>query len=77
MGKVEIIPPGKPPVLTTLRRCSGCGRCVAACPEKLYTLDTVNHRKQAVSREPERCSSCGGCIVSCPLDLISSQSVMP
>jgi len=77
MGKVEITPSCNPPVLTSLRRCSGCGRCVAACPEKLYTLASVNHRKHAVNREPERCRSCGGCIVSCPLQLISSQSVTP
>jgi len=77
MGKIEIAPAGKAPALTTLRRCSGCGRCVAACPENLYTLEPVKHRKHAVNREPERCSSCGGCIVSCPLELITSQSVTP
>lgn len=77
MGKIEIAPGGIAPALTTLRRCSGCGRCVAACPENLYTLESAKHRKHAVNSDPERCSSCGGCIISCPLELIASQSVTP
>lgn len=47
--------------------CSGCGRCVAACPEKIITLETVGFRKNAVMVHPERCTSCGRCVIACPV----------
>ncbi|MGB9081114.1 MAG: 4Fe-4S dicluster domain-containing protein [Desulfuromonadaceae bacterium] len=48
-------------------RCSGCGRCVAACPEKVITLETVRHHKTAVLQHSERCTSCGRCVKACPV----------
>ncbi|MFZ2950715.1 MAG: 4Fe-4S binding protein [Desulfuromonadaceae bacterium] len=48
-------------------RCSGCGRCVAACPEKIITLETVRHHKTAVLLHSERCTSCGRCVIACPV----------
>ena len=51
-------------------RCSGCGRCVAACPQRLITLDTIGHRKTARIRHPERCDRCGRCIESCPVQAL-------
>ena len=53
-------------------RCSGCGRCVAACPEKLITLDVVGFRKSALIRYRERCTSCLRCVESCPLTAIET-----
>lgn len=55
-----------------IKRCSGCGRCVSACPERIITLETTHHRKHAVISEPQRCTTCGGCITACPLEAISS-----
>ncbi len=51
-------------------RCSGCGRCVAACPERLFSLETFNHRKYAIISEPKRCTGCKKCIEACPLSVI-------
>lgn len=51
-------------------KCSGCGRCVAACPERLYTLEPLGFRKLAINLSPEKCSSCGKCTLACPLQLL-------
>lgn len=75
MGENKIIPPGTAPALTSHRRCSGCGRCVAACPEKLYTLELSDHRKHALNSGIDKCCRCGNCISACPLEIISAQTV--
>lgn len=77
MGQDAITTTGRVPAFTPLRRCSGCGRCVAACPEKLYSLEAHNHRKYAVHRSVEQCSRCGRCVYSCPLDVITVETVSP
>ncbi|HIJ96327.1 MAG TPA: 4Fe-4S binding protein [Desulfuromonadales bacterium] len=51
-------------------RCSGCGRCVAACPLRIITLDSIGHRKCAVIVSSEKCTYCGACIPACPVDAI-------
>ncbi|MDD2732463.1 MAG: 4Fe-4S binding protein [Desulfuromonadaceae bacterium] len=51
-------------------RCSGCGRCVAACPEKIITLETDRFHKNAVILRPDRCTSCGRCVEACPIDVL-------
>ncbi|MGB4599321.1 MAG: 4Fe-4S dicluster domain-containing protein [Trichlorobacter sp.] len=61
------MPEGRQLPLHGVRRCSGCGRCVAACPERIITLTLHNHRKQAVITDPGRCTACGACIAACPL----------
>jgi len=58
------------PVITDLERCSGCGRCVAACPENLYTLENNLRRKFARNRAPQNCARCGRCLPACPLQII-------
>ncbi|SJZ48751.1 4Fe-4S dicluster domain-containing protein [Trichlorobacter thiogenes] len=60
-----------------IKRCSGCGRCVAACPERIITLETENHHKHAVITEPQRCTDCGACIAACPIEAISSEPFSP
>jgi len=53
-------------------RCTGCGRCVAVCPEKIITLDVSGFRKHAEIRFFERCTLCGCCVTSCPVAAIET-----
>jgi ferredoxin len=52
-------------------RCSGCGRCVAACPVRIITLDVAGFRKHAAIMHPERCNLCGRCMAECPVETVS------
>jgi ferredoxin len=47
--------------------CTGCGQCVAACPHKIITLETIRFHKNAVITHPELCNACGWCIKACPV----------
>ena len=58
------------PLINTVR-CSGCGRCVSACPERLITLEVTGHRKHGLLVNPEQCSNCGTCITACLLEAIT------
>ena len=49
-------------------RCIGCGRCVAACPPRLITLEVSGFRKAAVLNNAELCTRCGKCVESCLLN---------
>ena len=42
-------------------KCTGCGACVAVCPEKARAI------AEGISQADEnRCNSCGACLESCP-----------
>ncbi|MGH9005679.1 MAG: 4Fe-4S binding protein [Acidimicrobiia bacterium] len=47
-------------------RCTGCGLCLATCPER--ALLRAPRRPLVVA---ERCTSCLACIEVCPVDAIS------
>lgn len=64
------------PVIDTAR-CSGCGRCVAACPERLISLEPHHYRKYALISRPEHCTRCGACLVACPLGAIHQTPFFP
>jgi ferredoxin len=76
MGQEPIAPTlSTPPIISDPERCSGCGRCVAACPEKLYTLEITNYRKHAINRNPAKCILCGKCVTACPLGIIEQSGL--
>ncbi|WP_173202346.1 ATP-binding protein [Geobacter sp. SVR] len=47
-------------------RCSGCGRCVAACRQRIFTLEPRGRRKLAVMINRKPCDRCKRCIENCP-----------
>ncbi|NJD90217.1 MAG: 4Fe-4S dicluster domain-containing protein [Geobacter sp.] len=53
-----------------IKRCSGCGRCVAACRRRLHSLETVNNRKISVKKSLHLCDQCRQCVSACPLQLL-------
>lgn len=55
-------------------RCTGCGWCVAACPEHVLTLARSGWRKTAVLTDADACTGCTKCAVKCPLRVIAMVS---
>jgi NAD-dependent dihydropyrimidine dehydrogenase PreA subunit len=52
------------------RKCTGCGRCVGACPLHLLNLAPNNWVKHAVISKPEACTGCSKCEAVCPFGAI-------
>jgi NAD-dependent dihydropyrimidine dehydrogenase PreA subunit len=65
-------PPSRAPRLPAIDpdRCTGCGRCVAACGLHLLSLEPVGWHKFATLNEPERCTGCSECAPACPFHAI-------
>jgi len=66
-GAVELVPT----VATVDERwCSGCGLCVADCPDGAINLEHVGGR--TVARVDDvLCRSCGSCVATCPAAAVS------
>ncbi|NKE68439.1 4Fe-4S dicluster domain-containing protein [Ramlibacter sp. RBP-2] len=46
--------------------CTGCGWCVAACPDHLLVLEVDGQRRKAAELpRPELCPGCGKCLPVC------------
>lgn len=63
-------PPGHRLPAIRPARCTGCGRCVAACELHLLSLEAVRWKKTAVLHEAQRCTGCSDCAVVCPFHAI-------
>ena len=49
----------------TPNKCTGCGWCVAACPENMLVLETIAGKKSATLENPDPCTGCAKCIPAC------------
>ena len=52
-------------------RCTGCGRCVAACRPHLLFLETQGWKKFSTLQDQERCTGCGACALACPFNALA------
>jgi ferredoxin len=52
-------------------RCTGCGRCVAACDLHLLSLERQGWEKFSALHESDRCTGCEACAVKCPFGAIT------
>ncbi|GHC76067.1 hypothetical protein GCM10007320_14940 [Pseudorhodoferax aquiterrae] len=68
--------PAPPKALPAIapQRCTGCGRCVGACPPHVLSLQVPGGqpggRKNAVLHDSAGCTGCALCFVVCPFDAI-------
>jgi Fe-S-cluster-containing hydrogenase component 2 len=56
-------------------RCTGCGRCVAACGLHLLCLAPVGWKKFSTLIDADRCNACAACSAACPFDAIAVRRV--
>lgn len=52
-------------------RCTGCGRCVAACGPHVLSLEPRGWVKSSVLHDPTACTGCGACEAVCPFSVIA------
>ena len=55
----------KPQLMTYSSKCTGCGSCLAACPQKAITIGPL-HEKMVALTDRTLCVDCGTCVSSCP-----------
>lgn len=56
---------GRPQLAMEREHCTGCGRCVEACPRGVHALSSGRHVV-----DYSRCVACGRCVDSCPNDAL-------
>lgn len=60
--------------------CTGCGRCVAACPPQVIWLQATGPRgwgpKRAEVHDMPGCTGCARCALACPFGVIRMEKVV-
>lgn len=51
----------RPQILWNWEKCTGCGACVAACPQR-----AVSQKEKVVHTDEGACTGCGACVEACP-----------
>ena len=57
-----------PQLMTYSSKCTGCGRCVEACPKKAIEVWPDANGKYVAFTDRELCVDCGACVKVCPAD---------
>ena len=57
----------KPQLMTYATKCTGCGRCVDACPKGAISIGEHDGKFIAIT-DREKCVDCGACVPHCPND---------
>ena len=50
-----------PQISVDCKTCTGCGRCITICPNKVHQIISGNHQLH-----PDACTGCNQCVSGCP-----------
>ena len=57
----------KPQLMSYKSKCTGCGRCISACPEgAIRIVQDGETGKYIAKTDPAKCVDCGKCVPLCP-----------
>lgn len=56
-----------PQLMTYSSKCTGCGRCLPACPKQAITIVEKDGKPLAFTQR-DLCINCGECVSACPVD---------
>jgi NAD-dependent dihydropyrimidine dehydrogenase PreA subunit len=58
------------------KKCTGCGKCKAACPKgpRVYSIEEKHGREVCVLKDPSYCLGCRMCVTVCMEDVITLEN---